>query len=120
MVTFLLIGAVTIMVFLCFIGPEGFARQSIAGESRFRRRLWIGFCTPVRQRTLAQPFAGIACRSERRYRSFPECDNGQAFGQPCGWHRLLLGILGCVADARGPKRSRIRNTETTKPVKSLR
>jgi len=26
MVTFLLIAAVTIMVFLCFIGPEGFAR----------------------------------------------------------------------------------------------
>ncbi len=26
MVTFLLIGALTIMVFLCFIGPEGFTR----------------------------------------------------------------------------------------------
>jgi hypothetical protein len=27
MVTFLLIGAVTIMAFLCFIGPEGFTRN---------------------------------------------------------------------------------------------
>jgi hypothetical protein len=26
MVTFLLIGAVAIMAFLCFIGPEGFTR----------------------------------------------------------------------------------------------
>jgi hypothetical protein len=26
MVTFLLIGAVTIMAFLCFVGPEGFTR----------------------------------------------------------------------------------------------
>jgi len=26
MVTFLLIGAITIMAFLCFIGPEGFTR----------------------------------------------------------------------------------------------
>ena len=50
MVTFLLIDAVTIMAFLCFIGPEGFTAQSIAGESRFRRRLWIGLCIPVRQR----------------------------------------------------------------------
>jgi hypothetical protein len=51
MVTFLLIGAVTIMVFLCFIGPEGSLAPSIAGESRFRRRLWIGPCIPSRQRT---------------------------------------------------------------------
>jgi hypothetical protein len=26
MVTFLLIGAVTILAFLCFVGPEGFTR----------------------------------------------------------------------------------------------
>src|SRR5207253_3927160 len=63
---------------------------------------------------------GIGLLPCPRRQSFPECDNGQAFGQPYGWHRLLLGILRCVADARGPKRSRIRNTETTKPVKSLR
>ena len=43
---------------------KGSLAQSIAGESRFRRRLWIGLCTPVRQHTLAQPFAGIACRSD--------------------------------------------------------